>query len=189
MQTWKIGLDWQVNDDFRVRGTTSVDIRAPTLNDLYTPPTQTSIGYNDILTNFGNGLEQQSQGNPNLVPEVSRTYTAGVVYTPTYIPGLTASVDFYKSTFTTRFRMSPAATCRSSRSAMLPSARRHTAPSICGPFPTRTPRPPIIRHCFTLENLNSAFVSTEGEDYEVDYHFDMADMDAIWRAWSIFAPS
>jgi hypothetical protein len=29
VQTWKIGLDWHVNDSVRFRGTTSVDIRAP----------------------------------------------------------------------------------------------------------------------------------------------------------------
>src|SRR5262249_56746409 len=37
VQTWKIGLDWHVNESVRFRGTTSVDIRAPTLNDLFSP--------------------------------------------------------------------------------------------------------------------------------------------------------
>ena len=38
VETWKIGLDYHVNDSVRFRGTTSVDIRAPTLNDLYSAP-------------------------------------------------------------------------------------------------------------------------------------------------------
>ena len=59
-------------------GTTSIDIRAPTLNDLFAPTSSTSIGYFDLLTNFaGTGTQQVTQGNPNLVPEVARTYTAG----------------------------------------------------------------------------------------------------------------
>src|SRR6185437_12006737 len=96
VETWKVGLDWHVNDDIRFRGTNSVDIRAPTLNDLYAPTTSTSVGYFDLLTNFsGTGTQQISSGNPNLKPEVARTYTAGVVLTPSFIPNLQVSADFY----------------------------------------------------------------------------------------------
>jgi len=35
VQTWKIGLVYNVIDELRFRGTTSVDIRAPTLNDMF----------------------------------------------------------------------------------------------------------------------------------------------------------
>ena len=35
-------------------------------------------------------------GNPNLVPEVADTYTVGVVLTPTFLPGFSASVDYFK---------------------------------------------------------------------------------------------
>ncbi len=48
-ETWKIGLDWHVNDDIRFRGTTSVDIRAPTLNDLYSAPGLQPAGLSWIL--------------------------------------------------------------------------------------------------------------------------------------------
>src|SRR6185503_12373860 len=41
------------------------------------------------------GIQTVSSGNPNLVPEVARTYTGGVVLTPTFIPGLTISADYY----------------------------------------------------------------------------------------------
>jgi outer membrane receptor protein involved in Fe transport len=176
VQTWKIGLDWQLNDDVRVRGTTSVDIRAPTLNDLYTPPTQTSIGYNDILTNFGNGLEQQSQGNPNLVPEVSRTYTAGVVYTPSYIPGLTASVDFYNINLHNAISNVAGSNVQVQQ---ICNASLGTSP-YCAlyvrPFPYTNTTPANYPSLLYSENLNSAFVSTEGEDYEIDYAFDTADV-------------
>src|SRR6201999_1314750 len=94
-QTWKIGLDWHVNDTVRFRGTTSVDIRAPTLNDLYSPQVSNSGPFLDPLTNFNpGGIQTLSGGNPDLVPEVSRTYTGGVVLTPSIIPGLTMSVDY-----------------------------------------------------------------------------------------------
>ncbi|MDH7971256.1 TonB-dependent receptor [Sphingomonas sp. AR_OL41] len=35
-------------------------------------------------------------GNPNIQPEVGRTKTVGTVLTPTFIPGLTATVDYYE---------------------------------------------------------------------------------------------
>jgi hypothetical protein len=38
VESWKAGLNWQIIDSLRFRGTLSSDIRAPTLNDLYQPP-------------------------------------------------------------------------------------------------------------------------------------------------------
>jgi outer membrane receptor protein involved in Fe transport len=35
-------------------------------------------------------------GNPDIQPEIGRTKTAGVVFTPTFIPRLTLTVDFYE---------------------------------------------------------------------------------------------
>ena len=178
VETWKIGLDWRINEDFRMRATTSVDIRAPSLNDLYQPATSTSIGFNDILTQFGNGLESVAQGNPNLVPEVSRTYTAGVVYTPTYIPGLTFSVDYYN------IKMKNAIGNISGNNVQIENICNASGGSspYCAlfvrPFPytnTTTANYPLY---VLQENLNSAYQATEGEDYELDYAFDTADVDA-----------
>ena len=36
-------------------------------------------------------------GNPNLAPEVANTWTIGAVLTPSFIPGLTATVDVLKA--------------------------------------------------------------------------------------------
>ena len=177
VETWKIGLDWRVNDDIRIRGTTSVDIRAPTLNDLYTPPAQTSIGYHDLLTNFGNGLEQQSQGNPDLVPEVSRTYTVGVVYKPSRIQGLIFSADFYNINLKNAIGTVAGS---NTQVEQICNASGGTSP-YCAlyvrPFPYTNTTPANYPTLLYSVNLNSAFVSTEGEDYELDYKFDTADLD------------
>ncbi|WDE01089.1 TonB-dependent receptor plug domain-containing protein [Thalassomonas actiniarum] len=34
---YKLGLNWQINDDFRLRATKAQSVRAPTINDLYSP--------------------------------------------------------------------------------------------------------------------------------------------------------
>jgi outer membrane receptor protein involved in Fe transport len=168
-----------VNDDFRLRGTTSVDIRAPTLNDLYQPSTSTSIGFFDNLTNFGNGLQQISQGNPNLVPEVSRTYTAGIVYTPTYIPGLTVSVDFYNINMKNAIGNISGNNVQIQNLCNASNGTSQYCSLYVRPFPPGSPQytTPANYPLYVLsQNLNSAFQAAEGEDYEIDYAFDTADI-------------
>ncbi|MEO6338584.1 MAG: TonB-dependent receptor [Caulobacteraceae bacterium] len=99
---WKIGVVYKPIADIKFRATQSRDIRAPNLADLFASPTVTLPGVNDFFrkgtngqveaANFGNTI---SQGNPNLVPERGDTTTVGVVFTPSFAPGLTLSVDYY----------------------------------------------------------------------------------------------
>jgi outer membrane receptor protein involved in Fe transport len=107
--TYKIGLEWAVNDDVRLRASTSRDFRAPTLWDLYQQQVITSSGITDtrftdpaapagantVGTNQNGSVNTVGGGNPNLKPETSINNTLGVVFTPSFIPGLTASVDYY----------------------------------------------------------------------------------------------
>ncbi len=95
--TWKVGLDWNINDSWRVRGTKSRDIRAPTLNDLFAPSVgtqQTNIA--DLLLG-GNApnAPRFEYGNPNLTAEIGRTMTLGIVWQPESVQGLSVSVDGY----------------------------------------------------------------------------------------------
>ena len=184
VQTWKVGLGWQVNGDLRLRGTTSIDIRAPTPNDLYAPTTSTSIGYFDILTNFaGTGTQQITQGNPNLVPEVARTYTVGVVLTPSFLPGLTASVDFYSINLhnaigsVTGANTQVQALCANSGGAS-PFCALYRRPIAFGQpgYDSAANYPTAV----LSQNLNAAFQKTEGVDYEVNYSFNLADIDKSW---------
>ena len=105
VQTWKIGFNWNVVDSLRFRGTTSIDIRAPTLDDLFRPATLVQNVFNGDLhipdpNKPGQFLSYtttfSSQGNPDLVPEVARTYTVGAVWTPDFVPGLTVSLDYFR---------------------------------------------------------------------------------------------
>jgi len=107
--TWKTGLDYQVVPDVRLRGTVSRDIRAPTLLDLYNSSTQANntnpFPCQTCTTQVVGGaagvittptLVVSNIGNLNLVPEKALTQTYGVVATPTFAPGLSLSVDYYK---------------------------------------------------------------------------------------------
>jgi outer membrane receptor protein involved in Fe transport len=93
--TWKIGAEWQITDDIKARASRSRDIRAPTLWDLYQGPVTTTSGVLDPLTNVSGSVNTSQIGNPNLKPEVARNTTAGLVFTPTFLPGFSATVDYY----------------------------------------------------------------------------------------------
>lgn len=94
---WKYGLDWQMLASLRLRGTVSRDIRAGTLAERY-----------DMTGGIGNLPEDplfpgagptsitiRTGGNPNLAPEEADTRTFGFVYSPHWLSGFSASVDYW----------------------------------------------------------------------------------------------
>ncbi|UIJ47291.1 TonB-dependent receptor [Sphingomonas cannabina] len=101
--TWKLGATWAPIEDIRFRVTRSRDIRAPNLNELYQAgtansdsvrnPKYTSDGANGPQTFGYSGL---TTGNPNLKPEVANSWNVGAVLSPRFLPGFTASVDYFR---------------------------------------------------------------------------------------------
>jgi iron complex outermembrane recepter protein len=96
--SWKAGLDWQVFGDLRLRGTVSRDLRAATLLERFN---QTG-GVGSVATDkaFPNEtlphqFSSRTGGNPDLSPETSTTYTYGLVYQPSWLPGFSTSVDYW----------------------------------------------------------------------------------------------
>jgi len=98
--TWKAGLNWQLNDQITLRATRSRDIRAPNLDDLYFPVSLSTIQVTDLLTGQSPRVPLQGGGNPNLVPEVGYTTTAGIVYRPDWLPRFSLTLDGYWITVT-----------------------------------------------------------------------------------------
>jgi iron complex outermembrane receptor protein len=93
--TWKLGLEWKVSEDFKLRATRSRDIRAPTLWDLYQAQVISASGVTDPLTGVAAQLNTLAGGNPNLKPEVAQNLTAGAVFTPRFMPGFSLSFDYF----------------------------------------------------------------------------------------------
>ncbi len=96
--TWKLGGTFQVIDDLKFRVTRSRDIRAPNLNDLFAPGTGRTNTVNVPVAGGGQRADtflEQTTGNVNLSPEVARTWGVGAVFTPTFLPGFAASVDYF----------------------------------------------------------------------------------------------
>jgi iron complex outermembrane receptor protein len=121
--TYKVAGEWEVIDGLRLRGGYNRAVRAPNINELFAPQNVVLDGNQDpcagltaanplvatcasvfhlttgqvlaIEKNPANQYNGQTGGNPNLKPEISDTYTAGVVWQPSFVPGLTASVDYF----------------------------------------------------------------------------------------------
>lgn len=118
--TYKIEAELAPTADIRFRGGYNRAVRAPTVQDLFAPVRVALNGSSDPCAGFAitaadvgclaqglsvgqivapnpaaqyNGL---IGGNADLLPEVADTYTVGVVLTPTFLPGFSASVDYFK---------------------------------------------------------------------------------------------
>jgi iron complex outermembrane receptor protein len=93
----KFGLRWQPFDDsFTVRSTWGEGFHQPSLIELFGTPSQGLITVNDPAT--GTQVTEVPfliRSNPNLQPEDSRAFTAGIVYSPKFASGLTLTVDLF----------------------------------------------------------------------------------------------
>jgi outer membrane receptor protein involved in Fe transport len=172
VETWKVGLDYRVNNTLRFRATTSRDIRAPTLNDLFQPVQASVSGFVDLHTSTSNTVFNSSQGNKNLKPEIARTYTAGAVFTPDFFPGFSASIDWYKISM--------------DNAIGAVSAGNNTVQKLCEdsggtsdycqlfqrplPFSDHTPAN-FPTKVFNL-SLNTAVTEIKGVDVEANYRFE-----------------
>lgn len=93
--SWKAGLTYVPVDGLRFRATRSRDIRAPNLNELFSPLQGTLQTVLDPRTGQSSATQINTGGNPDLTPEFADTTTFGVVLSPSFLPGFQASVDWY----------------------------------------------------------------------------------------------
>ncbi|WP_199099861.1 TonB-dependent receptor [Dyella sp. ASV21] len=122
-KAWRWGLDWSIVDDLRLRGTMSSAVRAPNIGELYSGQRENFFSVTDpcsanqikngpnpsvrqanclalgvpqgwTSTN-GSTIRGVSGSNPNLQPEQGRTWTAGFVFTPSFLTGFGLTVDYW----------------------------------------------------------------------------------------------
>lgn len=123
--SYKLGLEWSPVQELRIRGSFARAVRAPNISELYAPlhvgldgsadpcansatggaPSYTpaqcaalgvSAGqYGTIDPNPAAQYNGYLGGNPNLKPETATTKSFGVGYSPTFLPGFRAQIDYY----------------------------------------------------------------------------------------------
>ena len=177
--TWKAGATWQVIDDFKLRVVRSRDIRAPNLNELFAPGTART---NTVNVPLGAGAQradeftEQTTGNRALVPEVAMTWGIGGVFTPSFLPGFAASIDYFDIDLSGSIGTISAQTITT---LCLEQNRADICPFITfnGPVATSSDITSI-----RLVPFNFASVKVRGLDIEASYRFDLGGGKATLRA-------
>jgi len=112
--TQKAGIEFRPHSDWLIRGTWSEGFRAPNISELFLGGTDsfpslddpcasgTAIPGTKVNCPVGLGPQANPQiritagSNPLLTPETSESITAGLVWSPSFVEGLSISLDYYK---------------------------------------------------------------------------------------------
>ena len=116
--TWQAGLRWQLAEELKLRANYGEVFRAPSLAELYEVPAYVEQFASDPCGNDPTATERADcaavgvaggayvqdgwgaiavfGGNPELEPEMGHTLGAGLVYSPAWAGGLSASVDYFQ---------------------------------------------------------------------------------------------
>ena len=167
--SWKAGLTWTVVDGLRLRGTRSRDVRAANLAELYQGVSQSNPAVLDPFRGNENnvGAITRNFGNTTLLPEQGDTWTVGVVLQPRFMPGFSASVDYYKITLSNAIAQLGGQVivnqCFSGATDLCGQIARNTDPTTFGAFGVG----PIL----SVDNqfLNVGTTRTEGVDFDIAY--------------------
>jgi outer membrane receptor protein involved in Fe transport len=161
---YKGGVDWQVIEGLKLRGTYSRDVRAANLSERYdktggvaslTDPLFPSQGAISVTTFSG--------GNPNVRPEKADTFTGGVVLQPKWTPNLQVSVDAYN------IKIQDAIGQLGAQNVVNQCAQGATA--LCSLVTRDLVTNQLILVGNTYVNINQSMV--RGVDFEADYHMDL----------------
>ena len=123
--SWKVGLDWTVNDQLRVRATQSEALRAPNIGEIFGAPSQTFYNVDDpcladnlddlqnsevrrancaalgVPVGFESDYDSQTleglvSGNRDVKGEESTSTTIGLVYQPSFLENSVVTIDYWK---------------------------------------------------------------------------------------------
>jgi iron complex outermembrane receptor protein len=165
---WKVGLEYTPPiDGIRFRAVASKDVREPNLADRYSGVFQAQSSFQNPNANGASTTATSlSTGNANLLPEIGQTYTGGVVLQPKFLPGFSASVDYYQVNITNAI-----GSLTVQQIVNLCYAGNQSACSLITATPGGT-----NQYKVNIEPLNLATVQTKGIDFEASYRFNLADV-------------
>lgn len=195
---YKAGLDWQVGPSLKLRSTYATAFRIPNIPELFGGVAEGNLTTTDPCSGWsslpaasvvrgncqahgvpagyvqpGNTILTTSGGNADLEPEDATSFTAGVVWTPTFAPGLTLTLDYY------RIRIENAIQ-RIAGSTKL--AICYNTPGLAHPFCdasnfTRNPRTGEVDY-LSSQPVNTADEQVSGFDLGALYEFQALGFDA-----------
>lgn len=173
--SWKVGGTARLFDALLLRAARSRDIRSPGIANLFTVRALTVGPLVDQDTAGRTGapgfsatpatVSTFSGGNPDLVEEASRTLTVGGSFSPSFVPRLNISVDYYD------IKIGGAITALSGSNLTLACNRGNL--SACDRV-IRNPTTQTVETVFT-NFQNVASIETSGFDLEASYLLRMSD--------------
>ena len=201
---YKVGLDWQVVPSLKVRANYSTAFRIPNVPELFggisegnltttdpcsgwsnLPPS--SVIYQNCqasgvpagYTQLGNTVLTTGGGNVNLEPEDAKTLTVGAVWTPSFVPDLTLTLDYFSIKIDNAIQ-------RVDGSTKL--AICYDTPGLAHPFCSSSnfTRNPLTGEIDFLSSqpVNAATERVAGVDLGALYQFSLADWNATLN-WDV----
>jgi outer membrane receptor protein involved in Fe transport len=190
VETWKVGATWDTPvDGLRLRALQSRDVRAPNLAELFAgarvnngqavdPFTCCSGTAADTANRTISPLPNPITANPNLKPEKGQTTEAGLVWSPSYVPGLNMSATYYrvgvKGIITQLSQNDEINLCFNGNALQCSFIQTGNAPWAVNGVINQA----LVHTSPTLQTtpqINIASVITDGMDYEVSYRFAADD--------------
>jgi iron complex outermembrane receptor protein len=194
-ETYKVGGEWAVVDWLKFRTVYNKAVRAPSVFELfqngdqgfpsYTDPCKDSANRSAAVLAICNAqapgfsftgfaannsqVQALSFGNPNLKPETGKTFTAGVVFQPTFLPigDLKMSVDYFDIKIEDAVGSIGAGTVLSRCYVSLQANE-------CAKITRNTVTGQIDSINTSIANLSE--ISTKGVDIQTDYRFDLSEV-------------
>ena len=209
---YKVSLDWQPFDDLRVRGGVSTAVRAPFIDELFDPGSETFRNFVDPCALGGVGgpsasglpndvYETQTAavqancaqipgtatldpfalnirsagglaaGNPNLEEESSDATTIGFVYTPSYVEGLSVTLDYFE------INVDKAISSFTAQTTVDQCVRQPSFPN--NPFCDLIQRDPVTGLVLRIDALaiNVAEFEATGVDFSINYAMEVGPGD------------
>ncbi|MCC7266093.1 MAG: TonB-dependent receptor [Caulobacteraceae bacterium] len=182
---WKLGGVWAPISDLTFRGTYSKAVRAPNIVEAFSPATPgffsvfdpceagslavdpdraancaaLGVTFDDATDNNFPGV---ASGNVNLHPEKAETYTVGFVYQPSWLTGLSLTVDYYS------IEIDRAITLLDPQDA---ADKCVDGPDLATEYCDLIIRDPVTRQIVSVESsyLNQSALTTAGWDVQLGY--------------------
>jgi iron complex outermembrane recepter protein len=193
--TYKFGGEWAPTTDFRVRASYSRAVRAPNIGELFAPqavaldgstdPCASPVGqapkasqaqcllagvsaaqYGNVRSNSSSQYNGFLGGNPNLTPEKSDTYSAGIVFTPSFLHDFSMSLDYFNIKLQDTIGAIGADT-------IINNCIATGSPTFCGAI-HRDPNGSLFRTpagFITDTNVNFGSLTTRGVDVKMNYRY------------------
>ncbi|GBL03974.1 TonB-dependent receptor domain-containing protein [Glaciecola sp. KUL10] len=118
--SWQVGFMWAPIESLRIRGTSGESVRAPNVNEAFSPQSPGFSNINDPCdrdnidndpdrtancaalgiplpfdANDNVSIQTLSGGNPDLFSETATSTTIGLVFEPSFVENLTVTLDHY----------------------------------------------------------------------------------------------